>query len=180
MELTLEKARELMEADSGFLFLPSTGITDKTVGSSNIHKLQDGDCVEGRYIYADGILTHIKRLKHLDGYTVYIGKIPGKNVVSDGKNYAHCNKIRDGISDLLFKSAADRGADQYHGLSLDTEVTVEEGKTMYRIITGACRQGTQAFVDGLGDGLKEKYTIREMIELTKGQYNAARFEEFFS
>ena len=50
--------------------------------------------------------------------------------------------------------------------------------TMYRIITGACRQGSERFVSRLGT-LKEKYTIREAIELTKGQYNADKFAEFF-
>lgn len=52
-------------------------------------------------------------------------------------------------------------------------------KTMYRVITGACRQGTESFSGSLGDKLKEKYTIREAIELTQGQYNAERFKEFF-
>lgn len=64
-------------------------------------------------------------------------------------------------------------------MSLDTELTVDEAVTMYRIITGACRQGSQAFVDSLGDKLKEKYTIRECVEITKGQYNAKIFQDFF-
>lgn len=99
-------------------------------------------------------------------------------MVSDGKNFAHCDNIRDGIADLLFKEAEDRGAGQYKGMSLDTELTVEEAVTMYRVITGACRQGSQAFVDGIKDK-KEHYTIRECIEMTRGQYNAERFAEFF-
>lgn len=102
---------------------------------------------------------------------MYVGKIPGKNVVSDGVNYAHCDKLRDGIADLLFKSAANRGAEEYHNLSLDAKMTVPELAVMYRKITGACRQGTES--------LKEEYTIREAIEITKGQYNSERFSEFF-
>lgn len=98
--------------------------------------------------------------------------------MSDGKNYAHCDKFRDGVADLLFKSAEDRGADQYKNMSLDTELTVEEAVTMYRIITGACRAGSKAFVDSLGE-LKKKYTISEMLEITKGQYGSERFAEFF-
>ncbi len=112
-------------------------------------------------------------------YTYYIGKIRGKNVVTDGKNYAHCDKLREGIADLMFKSAKDRGADQYKGMSLDTEMTVEDAVTMYRVITGACRQGSENFVNGLDDQLKEKYTIRECIELTRGQYGAEAFRKFF-
>jgi hypothetical protein len=109
---------------------------------------------------------------------MYIGKIPGRNVVSDGTNYAHCDKLREGIADLAFKAAKDRGADQYKNLSLDTELTVAEMVTMYRIITGACRQGSESFVNSLGE-LKDKYTIREALEITKGQYNADKFAEFF-
>ena len=114
----------------------------------------------------------------MGAYTLYVGKIKGQNVVSDGKHYAHCGNIRDGIADLLFKAAEDRGAEQYKNLNLDTELTVEEAVTMYRVITGACRQGSENFVNGIKDR-KEKYTIRECIEMTKGQYNAERFAEFF-
>ena len=158
----------------GSLYLRGTGITSK-----NANKLHNGDYVEGRYLYADGILTHIKTHKTISGYTLFVGKIPGKNVVFDGKNYAHCNKLRDGISDLLFKSACDRGADQYRNVSVDDEMSVTDLVAMYRIITGACQQGSQAFVDSLGNKLKDRYSIREVIALTKGQYGADKFEQFF-
>ena len=161
----------------GYLDLRGTQIT--AADRSKVKRLRDGDYVEGKYLYADGVLTHIKGRRTVGPHTFYIGKIRGKNAVTDGKCYAHCDKLRDGIADLLFKSAQDRGADQYKGMSLDTEMTVDEAVTMYRIITGACRQGSEAFVASLGDRLKEKYTIREAIELTKGQYNAERFAEFF-
>ena len=162
----------------GSLDLSNTQITDERAAREQVRHLRDGDYVAGRYLYADGILTHIKKRKAVGAYTVYVGKIPHKNVVSDGTNYAHCDSLRDGIADLLFKAAEDRGAEQYKNLSLDTELTVSEAVTMYRVITGACRAGSQAFVDSLGE-LKEKYTIREAIELTKGQYNAEKFAEFF-
>ena len=196
-KLTIEMARKMMERQCGSLYLRGTQITalpdNLTVGGyldlegtkitakerSKVKRLRDGDYVEGKYLYADGILTHIKGRRTVGDHTFYIGKIRGRNVVTDGKYYAHCDKLRDGIADLLFKSAKDRGADQYNGMSLDTEMTVDEAVTMYRIITGACKQGSEAFVNSLGDKLKEKYTIREAIELTKGQYNADKFAESF-
>ena len=162
----------------GDLDLSGTQITDKEKERRKVKRLREGDYVEGRYLYVDGIFTHIKKKKLVGAFTLFVGKIKGKNVVSDGVNYAHCNTIREGISDLLFKSARNRGAEQYKGLSLDTELTVEEMVTMYRIITGACRQGSESFVSSLGE-LKEKYSIREAIALTKGQYNANKFAEFF-
>ena len=160
----------------GSLYL--RGLTRGERAKVKVNRLEDGRYVPGEYIFCDGILTHIKKEKKLGEYTLYIGKIPGRNVVSDGINFAHCNKLRDGIADLAFKSAKDRGADQYRGLSLDTELTVADMVTMYRIITGACRQGSESFVNSLGQ-LKEKYTIREALEITKGQYNAEKFAEFF-
>ena len=160
----------------GLLNLSRTLIEKKEI--KKIKRLKNGDYVPGRYLYADGILTHVKNAKIIGKYTVYVGKIKGKNVVSDGTYYAHCNKIRDGIADLLYKAAEDRGAEQYRNLSLDDEMTVEEAVTMYRVITGACRQGSDAFVKSLGK-LNEKYTVREIIEITKGQYNADKFSEYF-
>ena len=176
MLLTLEEARKIMKENEGSLDLSGTGITNKE--KKKVKTLSDGDYVEGRYLYADGILTHVKKCKKVGEFTIYIGKIHGNNVVSDGKNYAHCDKLREGIADLLFKTAKDRGADQYKGMSPDTELTVAEAVTMYRIITGACRQGSDSFVKSLGV-LKEKYSIKECVEITKGQYNAKAFAEFF-
>lgn len=156
------------------LALSGTPITNRT----KYKKLKDGDYAPGRYLYADGILTHVKRKRVLHGYTYYVGKINGQNVIYDGKNYAHCKNFKSGVEELVFKAAKDRGADQYRNMPVDTELTVEEAKTMYRVITGACQVGTNAFVESLGK-LKEKYTIAEMIDLTRGQYGSTTFKDFF-
>lgn len=165
----------------GGIDLMETQIKDKEKATKRVKRLHDGDYVPGKYIYADGILTHVKSRQKINGYIFYRGKIKGKNVVSDGKYFAHCDKMRDGVADILFKKAEDRGADQYKGLPLDTVVSLEEAKTMYRIITGACRQGTEAFAESLKQQgkLQSEYTIKEMIDVTKGQYNSERFSEFF-
>ena len=179
MKITIEEAKEMMSRNvGGGLDLSNTPIQDKDQAKGKVKRLHNGDYVERKYIYCDNILTHIGKVKQAGAYTLYIGKIPGRNVVSDGTNFAHCNNLRDGIADLAFKAASDRGADQYKDLSLDKELTVAEMVTMYRIITGACRQGSETFVKSLGE-LKEKYTIRKAIALTKGQYGAERFAEFF-
>ena len=157
----------------GSLDLSGTGIKRK-----KCKKLHDGDYVPGKYLYADNILTHVKKKKKAGDYTIFVGKIPGHNVVFDGKHYAHCRNFRDGVADLLFKSAADRGAEQYRGISLDDSFTEEELKTMYRVITGACKAGTESFVNSLKD-LKDKYTVREVIEMTDGQYGTKQFRAFF-
>ena len=158
----------------GWIDFRGTQIKNRT----KYKKLQNGDYVPGRYLYADGILTHVKRKRVLHGYTYYVGKIKGQNVIYDGKNYAHCKNFKSGVEDLAFKAAEDRGAEQYRNMPVDTELTVEEAKTMYRVITGACQAGTNAFVESLGK-LKEKYTIAEMIDLTRGQYGSTTFKDFW-
>ena len=52
---------------------------------------------------------------------------------------------------------------------------------MYRIITGACKQGTDMFISSLKpDAIKDKYTIQEIIDITNGQYGNDTFKKFFN
>lgn len=150
--------------------------------------MADGEFLEpqdGRpgYLYADRTLVPIKRTKKfvLDGteYTYYIGAIPCHNVLYDGEFYAHCENIRTGFEDIRFKRTISRGQEQYKGLSLDTEMSVPDLMAMYHIITGACQRGMKAFVERTAP-TKERYTIREVIDMTKGEYGAETFREFFA
>jgi len=158
----------------GNLHLGSTAITNP----EHYNKLIEGTYVPGKYLYADRILTHVRSRKIVGDYTLYKGKIKGRNAIFDGTYYAHCDSFRDGIADIKFKHAAERGAEQYRGRSLDQAMSFEEAKTMYRVITGACRQGTELFVSRLPE-VKEAYTAREVIDLTAGQYNSEKLREFF-
>lgn len=188
MTMTLEQLNEMMKANGGDLWLSGTNITKLpdglTVGGTlwlegtNITRLKDGDYVPNKYLYADGILTHVKKKKKIDKYTYYIGKINGRNVVSDGKNYAHCVSFKRGVADLAFKEAKDRGAEQYKNLTLDSRVSTDKAIEMYRVITGACEEGTNMFVSEIKE-LKESYTIQEIIDITKGSYGSSVFADFF-
>ena len=151
-----------------------TGITNR----SDYKHLKNGDYVAGKYLYCDDMLIHVKRKKKIGEYTYFLGKIKGINVIFDGEHYAHCKTFKDGICDLEFKRAQERGAYQYKGMDLDSFVTLEEAKTMYRIITGACKLGTDNFVNNQRE-LKKKYTIRELIDITEGQYRSDVFKRFF-
>ena len=57
----------------------------------------------------------------------------------------------------LLTGLADENADfdALMGNFVDSVVTVEEAATMYRVITGACRQGTESFIKSLKEP-KEK------------------------
>ena len=152
---------------------------ENIVNKTNYKQLQNGDYVPGKYIYADDLLTLIKGVHKIGQYTVYVGKIKGRNVVSDGTYYAHCSNVRDGIADIAFKKLKDRGTAQYESLTLDSVIPFEEAVIMYRIVTGACRQGTKDFLNSQKE-LKKEYTVAEIIEATKGQYGHETFVRFFT
>lgn len=162
----------------GWIDLRKTPIESKEEEAKKIKRLKNGDYVEGRYLYCDDTLIHVKRKRKIGEYTYYVGKINGMNVIYDGENYAHCKDFRDGVNDLEFKKAEDRGASQYMDYTLDTVVSFEDAKTMYRIITGSCKAGTEQFVNGLRS-VKEQYTVREIIEITKNAYRGEVFKSFF-
>ncbi len=177
----------------GYLDLRGTSITSLpeglTVGGNFYYdaskiknaeytRLNDGDTVEGKYVYCDGILTHIKHSHKFGKYTYYVGKIKGKNVVTDGTLYAHCKTFKEGVEDIEFKAAKERGKDQYRNLTTESEVTKDEAIKMYRIITGACRAGTEAFLATIKE-FKDTYTVAEIIALTDGHYGADAFKRFF-
>ena len=131
------------------------------------------------WIYVDGIITHVKDIEHkISGYTFIVGKIPGMNLITDGKYWAHCDTLRNGIIDLRFK-AADHDKSEYENLTLDSVLSYEDAVVLYRVITGACRAGTQAFLNTLAQ-IKDEYTVREIIEITDGQYNSDAFKKFFA
>ena len=162
----------------GWIDLRKTPIESKEQEAKKIKRMKNGDYVEGRYLYCDDTLIHVKRKRKIGEYTYYVGKIKGMNAIYDGENYAHCKDFRDGVNDLEFKKAKDRGAEQYRDYTMDTVVSFEDAKTMYRIITGSCKAGTEQFVNGLRS-VKEQYTVREIIDITKNAYRGEVFKSFF-
>ena len=159
----------------GSLYLRGTNITDTSKVNRNFPKVIYR---KGKFIYCDGILTHVKRERKFGKFTFFYGKIKGKSVIYDGENYAHCKDFKTGVIDLEFKAAKNRGAEQYKSLDLDSVVNYEDAVVMYRVITGACQQGTQKFIDNL-KCIKKEYTVREIINLTKGHYGSSVFSDFF-
>ena len=167
----------------GYLDITKTNITElpsslkvgRDLFSSELYlppenKLQNGTYVENNYLYADDILTHVKRTKKINNYTYYIGKIKGDNVLHDGVNYSHCSSLKQGISDLQFKTAKDRGSEQYKNISLTEQIPFDKAVTMYRIITGACEQGTSSFISSIEKkDKKESYSPLEIAKITEHQ-----------
>jgi hypothetical protein len=127
------------------------------------------------WIYADGILSHFHKIRKVGETTFYIGF--KYTVAEQNGQYAHGDDMRSSLLDLRFK-LADRDKSTYEGLTLESKLTYDDAIILYRIITGACRQGTQHFLDSAKPEQRD-YTVREIIEKTKGQYGSEALQNFF-
>ena len=132
------------------------------------------------YIKVDGIFTRIISER---GKVMKVQRIARENIeylVTDGEGrWAHGATLKEAKESLIYK-ITDRDSSIYKTWNKDTIVSHAEAIEAYRVITGACALGTRHFCESvLGDNKKDKYTIAEVIELTKGQYGAKTFKNFF-
>jgi hypothetical protein len=132
------------------------------------------------YIKVDGIFSVVDSHKGNVWRTHRIGKEETLYVVTDGEDhYAHGNTLKEAKVDLIYK-INDRDSSSYENLSLDDEVSFEEAIAMYRTITGACSAGTRNYIENrLPTPHKMKYSIKEIIALTAGEYGSETFRNFF-
>lgn len=134
-----------------------------------------------RYIKADGIFSVIDS-HHGNVYKVH--KLGQEDkpfyLITDGDNHwAHGATIKEAKADLIYK-INDRDTSEYEKLSLDDTLSYEEAIVAYRTITGACSAGTRDFIENrLPSPHKDKYTIREIIKLTKNEYGGKAFAKLF-
>ncbi len=98
-------------------------------------------------------------------------------VVEKDDVYAHGKTIKEARESFIYK-ISNRDTTPYKSMSLDSVLSFEDAIKMYRVITGACEAGTKYFVSNLPE-VKKEYSIREIIELTKGQYGNETLREFF-
>ena len=129
------------------------------------------------WIYADRILSHFHKIRKVKETTFYIGF--KYTVAEQNGQYAHGDDMRSALLDLRFK-LADRDKSAYEGLTLESKLTYGDAIIMYRVITGACQSGTQAFLDAHPEISKRKhYTVQEIFGLTQGEYGSDELERFF-
>jgi hypothetical protein len=135
------------------------------------------------FLFADGILARLLASRSARGMTVHRVVIVGKTEVSycietAAGVFSHGGTLKEARDSLIYK-IADRDTSKYDGWTLDTVVSLAEAIGAYRAITGACEQGTRLFVETAGK-LPKKATVREVIKLTRGQYEAETFAKFFT
>ena len=175
-----------------WLYLHGTGITDtskvkRTLPPQAVQKIEQARNPELRwewagrtYIKVDGIFSQLISRRGNVSVVRQIGEKKDAYLVTDGNGrWAHGDTIAEARKDLIYK-ISNRDKSAYESLTLDSELTFEECIQCYRVITGACAAGTRNYVENrLPKPHKEKYPIREMIELTDGEYGSDKLKEFF-
>ena len=132
-------------------------------------KWVEADFTDGifhRVIYTRG---NVKKLKDDSGGIAYL--------VTDGDKAAHGKTIKEARENLIYKTGS-RDKSKYEGLKLTSKHSVPELIEMYRVITGACAYGVKSFIESQSE-VKKSYTIKEIIEITEGQYGHNEFKAFF-
>ena len=134
----------------------------------------------GKYINADNIFAKIVEQK---GNVYHIQLDGSKDItylITDGEGrWSHGDTLEEAKADLLYK-IIDRDKGVYENLTLDSELSFGDAIMCYRVITGACSFGTRDFIENrLGKNKKDKYTIKEIINFTEGEYGNKVFREFF-
>jgi len=159
----------------GNLYLPFGMSCDKTPLGSEPLTWQNG-----RYISADGIFGDVISRKGNVWKCKYINKDKFFYVISDGEGrYSHGASLQEAREDLAYKISDNTDKNKYRNLPLNTKFTFSEAVQCYRLITGACSFGTRHFVESHNISKRKKYTIKEMMTLTEGQYGHNTFREFF-
>jgi hypothetical protein len=131
----------------------------------------------GEHIIIDGILSKVVSKKGKVYKVINHNQKEQSYIVTDGNKFAHGNTIKEAKESLIYK-LSDRDTSKYKSWTLDKIITKEEAIESYMAITGACATGTKYFVDSLKE-VKARYTVGEVIELTKGQYNNEAYKNFF-
>lgn len=132
------------------------------------------------FLHVDGILSKVIEKKG-NVYCVHNDiNGPITYIVTDGNNYwTRGNTLEEAKQALAFKLNK-RDKSEYEKLTLESELTFDEAVACYCVITGACKFGVYDYFEhSLPKLHKAKYSIKEMIELTNGEYGSDTFREFF-
>ena len=154
-------------------------IDGKKLLADEWYKLEGGKFVH--VDWSDGIFSRVKSIKKIGNATVKTIIIDGQNkksyiYISGGKS-AHGETIEKAKADLRYK-IADRDTSRFKGWKLTDEKPLDEIIEAYRVITGACEEGTRTFVERQ-EKLPQKLTIADVINRTKGAFGNEQFAAFF-
>jgi hypothetical protein len=134
-----------------------------------------------RWVFCDGKLRYIESIKPVPQYGyMYCRDNYLRRFITDGKTWMSCNCLKEGILRMQAKklnSIEERY--KYRQLTLDSEVSFADAIIMYHIVTRACILGILKFVKRNKHIVKEKYTIKELIDISKDEDYGLCFRDFF-
>jgi len=135
--------------------------------------------LERGYVKADGIIQKLVSKKKAGSVQVFevenFGK-PNSFVIKKGDVFSHGETIELAKESLKYKISS-RDTSEFKKWKVTDKRPVNDLIKAYRAITGACEFGTKQFCEQ--QKLKPKYTIKEIITMTAGQYGHEQFKEFF-
>ena len=129
------------------------------------------------HIIADGILSKVISKKGNIYKVINHGDTKQSYLVKSGDKYSHGETLKQARDNLVYK-LADRDTSKYKDLTLESVLTKDESIACYMSITGACELGTKYFVDK--QDMKKQYSVKKIIQLTKGQFGNDAFAKFFN
>ena len=133
-----------------------------------------------KLVKVDGILSFlisVKTIKSLKLFKVKIvGKLEVSFIIQKGEVFSHGKTIKEAKDSIKYK-LSDRDTTRFKKWKLTDSKNLTSLINAYRAITGACELGTRHFCES--SKLKPKYTVKEVIELTKGKYGNEQFKAFF-
>ena len=135
--------------------------------------------LERGWVVADGIRQKLISKKSQGEVTIYTTQDFKKEafyVAQKGDKFAHAKTIKEAVNDLRYKISG-RDTSRFKNWKLDDKKPLDELVEAYRVITGACGEGTKMWCEG--KALKDEYTVKEAIELTRGSYASDSFSQFF-
>jgi len=130
------------------------------------------------FILADGVFSEVVKKKGNIWYLKSVGKSECSYLVTDGNGkYAHGDSIKSAKEDLIYK-ISNRDKSVYKSIDIKVKNDFSDCIEMYRVITGACATGVRGFIESKGIK-KAKYSVLEIIQVTKGAYGSKEFASFF-
>jgi hypothetical protein len=129
-------------------------------------------------VITDGILSEVIKEKGNILHVKNHGEDKISYIVKDGDVYSHGATLEEAKKSLKYK-ISNRDTTQYKDHTLDTKLSLTDLIRCYRVITGACESGAKYFIEQNKIEDKE-YSIKEFIDITKGQYGNETFAKFFS
>ena len=125
----------------------------------------------------DGNCMHIRSRKMLQDITIMkCSYFPNEEIVyvaEKGEYTAHGKTLREAVADLQFKIMDNIDPNEHiHRIAQQGYMNAND----YRLLTGACREGTNRFLEANNLTWEDTMSVEDVLQLTKGQYGFERFK----